>query len=102
MKMKKMLTILTLAAAVGAADHARAYPSDRHPQIFRSRTCPAQWVDIPGSRLWFTGSIKNTGNEGAMGPTFRIGKRTIWFGDDLYSPAIDQLGKACPKLELAG
>ena len=98
-------TILAAVVMAAISTSVMAYPSARHPQIFQSTSCVAQWVDLPGPRVWFTGFIKNTGSEGAMGPMFKIGKRTTWWGDpsfELAAAALHQLQKSCPEVEVAG
>src|ERR1700730_18832215 len=96
-------------------DSLGAGPSSaRHPQIFQSAFCKAQWVYLPGQRIWFTGHIKNTGHSGtpknpkdvgAEGPMFKVGNRLTWWGDDswpLAGAALDQLRKNRPVVGVAG
>ena len=54
------LALAMVPGGVYAGDFTSS-PSARHPQIFKSTFCVAQWVDLPGPRVWFAGFIKNTG-----------------------------------------
>jgi hypothetical protein len=96
------LGTLSQSGACWANDHARVCawkigekrnlePSSKHPEIYKSAHCAAQWVNLPGSRVWFTGFIKNTGPEGAAGPMFKTGDRLTWWGDHSFSLAADAL-----------
>ena len=84
-----------------------------HTAIFQSTHCVAQWVDLPGQRVWFTGFIKhetiqdpkNPKDSGAEGPMFKVGNRSTWWGDaswPLAAAALNQLQKTCPEVEVAG
>jgi hypothetical protein len=100
-----MRSLIVVAATVILASPVLAQPSVRHPQIFQSMRCVAQWVDLPGPRVWFTGFIKNTGPDGSEGPIFKTNGRLTWWGDDsfrLAAAALLQLQKSCPEVEVAG
>ncbi len=107
---KTVLTALLLVASPAFAnsrcfDADKPCPTAKHPQIFQSTYCVAQWVDLPGPRVWFTGKIKNTGPDGAECPIFKVGNKSVWWGDPSWSlagAALNQLQKSCPEVEVAG